>query len=66
MRVPLRYNAITVPVDMDNQNVLAPFLPIVEIGLTSSHQVKRRCRLCDPASGQCRHLCVRKASRPIK
>ena len=28
--------------------------------LTARNQARRRCRLCDPVSGRCRRLCVRR------
>ena len=66
MRVPLPCNTTEVPGEIANQNLFAPLVAKVECGLTLRHQAKRTCRLCDPVSGQCRHLCVRKSSRKIK
>ena len=66
MRVPLPYNTTEVPGEIANKNLFAPALTKGECRLTLRHQAKRTCRLCDPISGQCRHLCVRKSSRKIK
>ena len=66
MRVHLPYNTTEVAGEISDQNRVGPAVTKVECGLTSRHQAKRSCRLCDPISGQCRHLCVRKSGRKIK
>ena len=64
MRVPLPDNT-EAPVEVVNQNLFAQPVTKVDCGMILGHQAKRSCRLCDPISGQCRHLCVRKPSRRV-
>jgi hypothetical protein len=66
MRVPLPFDATAVPGGIYTQNCAGRPVAEVERGLTSHHPAKRSCRLCDPVSGQCRHLCVPKSGRKIK
>ena len=66
MRVHLPYNTTEVAGEIYDQNCLGRLVVKVECGLTSRHLAKRSCRLCDPVSGQCRHLCVPKPGRKIK
>jgi len=61
MRVPLPDNN-EATVDVVNQNLFAQPVAKMQCGIILRHQAKR-CRLCDPISGQCRRLCVRKSSR---
>ena len=59
------YNTTEVPVEIDDRNLVGRPTLKVECGSASRHQAKRRCRLCDPVSGQCRRLCVRNPARKI-
>jgi hypothetical protein len=65
MRVPLPDNT-EAPVEVANQNFIAQPVAKVECGLILRREANRCCRFCDPISGQCRHLCVRKSSRKTK
>jgi hypothetical protein len=66
MRVPLPFNTTEVPSEVYDQNSMVRLVAKVECGLASRHQARRPCRLCNPVSGQCRHLCVPKSGRKIK
>ena len=66
MRVASQDNTTEVKVQVANQTLCAPPAGRVECGSTLRHQAKRTCRLCDPVSGQCRHLCVRRSGREIR
>ena len=66
MPVLVQYNATVIPAGIHNQNVLAPMVSKAADESTSRNHAKRRCRLCDPVSGQCRHLCVPKPERKTK
>jgi hypothetical protein len=66
MRVHLPYKTTEVEGGIYDQNCVWQLVVNVECGLTSRHLAKRSCRLCDPVSGQCRHLCVPKSGRKIK
>ena len=60
MRVPLPYEATKVPAVTNDQDLGWPMVVKVQRGLAPRDEKKRRCRFCDPESGQCRRLCVRK------
>jgi hypothetical protein len=64
MRVALP-DTTEVPVGIMNQDLFAQRVARVESGIIVRHKAKRCCRLCDPVSGECRHLCVPKSSRTI-
>jgi hypothetical protein len=66
MRVPLPFNTTEVPGEVYDQNSAVRQAAKVDSGLTSRHLARRSCRLCDPASGECRHLCVPKSGGKIK
>jgi len=66
MRVHLPYKTTEVAGVICDQNCVWQPVVSVEWGLTSRHLAKRSCRLCDPVSGQCRHLCVPESGRKIK
>jgi len=66
MRVHMPYKTTEVAGGINYQNCVWQLVVNVECGLTSRHLAKTSCRLCDPVSGQCRHLCVPNSGRKIK
>ena len=66
MRVHLPYKTTEVAGEISDQNCVWQLAVNVECGLTSRYLARRSCRLCDPVSGQCRHLCVPEPGRKIK
>jgi hypothetical protein len=66
MRVDLPYKTTEVAGGIYDQICVGRLVVNVECGLTSRHLAKGSCRLCDPVSSQCRHLCVPKSGQKIK
>jgi len=64
MRVALP-DTTEVPVGSVNQDLFTQPVAKVECGIILRHKAKRCCRLCDPISGECRHLCVPKSRRRV-
>jgi hypothetical protein len=60
MRIPLPHASTEVSVEIADQTVLAALASRAASELTLRNQTRRPCRLCDPISGQCRHVCVPK------